>query len=79
LESPQGVKTQLTFRVEKVCSNNQVEYEALVLGLEILLQMGIKNVTVFGDSQLVINQVKRQYKCGSVLLALYLVSVQQLL
>ena len=37
LESPQGVKIQLAFRVEKVCSNNQVEYEALVLGLEILL------------------------------------------
>ena len=59
LESPQGVKTQLAFIVEKVCSNNQVEYEALVLGLEILLQMGIRNVKVFGDSQLVINQVKR--------------------
>jgi ribonuclease HI len=58
LESPQGAKTQLAFRVEKVCSNNQVEYEALVLGLEILLQMRIKNVMVFGDSQLVINQVK---------------------
>jgi ribonuclease HI len=79
LESPHGVKTQLAFRVEKVCSNNQVEYEALVLGLEILLQMGIRNVTVFGDSQLVINQVRGQYKCGSVLLAPYLVSVQQLL
>jgi ribonuclease HI len=50
-----------------------------VLGLEILLQMGIKNVTIFGDSQLVINQVKGQYKCGSVLLAPYLVSTQQLL
>ena len=42
MESPQGVKTQLAFRVKKVCSNNQVEYEALVLGLEILLQKGIK-------------------------------------
>ena len=52
------MKTQLAFRVEKVCFNNQVEYEALVLGLEILLQMGIKNVKIFGDSQLVINQVK---------------------
>jgi ribonuclease HI len=41
--------------------------------------MGIKNVEVFGDSQLVINQVKGQYKCGSVLLAPYLVSAQQLL
>ena len=55
LESPQGMKTQLVFRLEKVCSNNQVEYEVLLLGLEILLQMGIKNVIIFGDSQLVIN------------------------
>ena len=73
------MKTQIAFRVEKVCSNNQVEYEALVLRLEILLQMGIKNVTIFGDSQLVINQVKGHYKFGSVLLSPYLVSVQQLL
>ncbi len=78
-ESPQGVKTQLAFRVEKVCSNNQVEYEALVVGLELLLQMGIRNVEIFGDSQLVINQVKGQYKCGCILLAPYLVSTQQLL
>ena len=49
------MKTQLVFRLEKVCSNNQVEYEVLLLGLEILLQMGIKNVIIFGDSQLVIN------------------------
>ena len=49
LESPQGVKTQLAFRVEKVYSNNQVKYETLVLGLEILLQMGIKYVTIFGN------------------------------
>jgi hypothetical protein len=41
--------------------------------------MGIKNVKVFGDSQLVNNQVRGQYKCASVLLAPYLVSVQQLL
>jgi hypothetical protein len=41
--------------------------------------MGIRNVTIFGDSQLVINQVKGQYKCGSVLLVPYLVFAQQLL
>ena len=78
-ESLYGVKTQLAFIVEKVCSNNQVEYEALVLGLELLLQMGIRNVEIFCDSQLIINQVKGQYKCGSILLAPYLVSAQQLL
>ncbi len=56
-----------------------MEYEALVMGLELLLQMGVGNVKIFGDSQLVINQVKGQYKCGSILLAPYLVSAQQLL
>ena len=76
MESPQRVKAQLASRVEKVYSNNQVEYEALVLGLEILLRMGIRNVEIFGDSQLVTNQVKGQYKCESVLLAPYLVSTQ---
>jgi hypothetical protein len=45
-ESPQGEKTQLAFRVEKICSNNQVEYEALVLGLKLLLQIGIRNVEI---------------------------------
>ena len=56
-----------------------MEYEALVLGLELLLQMGIRNVEIYGDSQLVINQVNGQYKCGSILLAPYLVPTQQLL
>ena len=31
-----------------------IEYEARTIGLEILLEMGIKNVEVYGDSQLVI-------------------------
>ena len=56
-----------------------MEYEALVLGLKLLLQIGIRNVEIFGDSQLVNNQVKGKYKCGSILLAPYLVPTQQLL
>ena len=56
-----------------------MEYEALIVGQELLLQMGVGNVKIFGDSQLVINQVKGQYKCESILLAPYLVSSQQLL
>ena len=36
------------------CTNNQVEYEALLLGLEILQSMGVEHVEVFGDSLLVV-------------------------
>ena len=44
----------MAFKLKGNYSNNQVEYEALIIGLEILLEMGIKSGEVYGDSQLVI-------------------------
>jgi len=43
-------------------TNNQAEYEALIMGLNLGLQMGLKNLRVEGDSELVINQVTGHYK-----------------
>lgn len=37
-----------------LCSNNEVEYEALVVGLEASKRLGIRGLKVFGDSKLVI-------------------------
>nr|GEV17510.1 reverse transcriptase domain-containing protein [Tanacetum cinerariifolium] len=42
-------------------SNNESEYEALVAGLRIAAQMGVKNVQVNVDSKLVANQVLGTY------------------
>ena len=39
--------------------NNQVEYEALLFGLEFLQSMDVKHVETFGDSLLVVQQVLR--------------------
>ncbi|KAH7847405.1 hypothetical protein Vadar_025703 [Vaccinium darrowii] len=67
LESPQGLKTKFGFQInEGECTNNQAEYEALVMGLELLLALKVDIVEVFGDSQLVINQVKGEFGCHSV-------------
>ena len=79
LESPMGIKTQIAFKLEGNYSNNQIEYEALIIGLEILLEMGIKSVEVYGDSQLVIRQFTSDYKCCSSSIAPYFVAVRQLL
>lgn len=46
----------------KECSNNQAEYEALITGLEMALDMGISVLKVFGDSQLVIRQMNGIYE-----------------
>lgn len=36
------------------CSNNTAKYEAVILGLELALQMPITVLTIYGDSALVI-------------------------
>jgi ribonuclease HI len=56
--SPNNVYFDISARLEFACTNNQVEYEALLYGLRWLKQMGIENVKVFGDSLLVVQQVK---------------------
>ena len=38
--SPKGIKTTLFFNLAFKCTNNQVEYEALVIVLEILMELG---------------------------------------
>jgi dinuclear metal center YbgI/SA1388 family protein len=43
-------------------TNNVAEYEALLAGLELALDRGVERLTVFMDSELVVKQVKGQYK-----------------
>ena len=38
--SPKGMKTTISFNLAFKCTNNQAEYEALVIGLEILIELG---------------------------------------
>ena len=44
-------------RIHFVVSNNFAEYEALVNGLRITVELGVRCLDVRGDSQLVIDQV----------------------
>ncbi|XP_024186911.1 uncharacterized protein LOC112191741 [Rosa chinensis] len=72
LENPAGDRFSYSFQLEFKCTNNQAEYEALIIGLEVLLELGVRNVQVRGDSLLVINQLQEKYRCASYLLVPYL-------
>ena len=52
--SPKGINTTLSFNLSFKCTNNQAEYEALVIDLEILLELGAQEVHIIRDSQLVL-------------------------
>nr|GEX25857.1 reverse transcriptase domain-containing protein [Tanacetum cinerariifolium] len=61
LTNPEGIEFTYTLRFQFVASNNEAEYEALIVGLRIAAQMGVKNVHVSVDSKLVANQVLGTY------------------
>ena len=44
-------------------TNNQAEYEAILKGLQLLHEVKAESIEVFGDSQLVINQLIGLYEC----------------
>ena len=56
--SPEGCHTPFTARLCFDCTNNMAEYEACILGLRAAIDLKIKHLDVFGDSALVISQVK---------------------
>jgi ribonuclease HI len=68
---PAGNKTLLACRLEFECTNNIAEYEALLLGLRKALDMHIQNLVVFGDSEIVIRQVRNSIHCLSPHLKCY--------
>jgi hypothetical protein len=58
--------------LEYFWTNNQAEYEAIMLGLQILSSIGVKSVKAFGDSLLVMQQVADVFQCFDGSLNAYL-------
>jgi ribonuclease HI len=63
LISPRGAIFEQSVRLEYFCTNNQAEYEAILLGLQFLSYMWIKHVEAFGDSLLVVQQIADTFQC----------------
>jgi ribonuclease HI len=72
LISPRGAIFEQSVHLEYFCTNNQVEYEAILFSLQILSSMGIKHVKAFGDSLLVVQQVTDMFQCFDGSLNAYL-------
>ena len=70
--SPHGTIFETSCRLDHFCTNNEAEYEALLLGLEILKDAGVTHVEAYGDSLLVVQQVAKVFQCNSGSLNTYL-------
>jgi ribonuclease HI len=60
-----GVTYSFSIRLPAPCTDNLAEYEAVRRGVELLLEVGVEAVEVFGDSKLVVSQLTKEYRCES--------------
>ncbi|CAH1419865.1 unnamed protein product [Lactuca virosa] len=77
LESPIGERFTYALRFNFKCSNNEAEYEALLVGLQLAMSIDITKIKAYGDSMLVVNQVNGLYEAKDEHIKKYLAKVEE--
>jgi ribonuclease HI len=76
--SPLGEHMRYAVRLHFSASNNMAKYEALLCGLKIAIEIGIRRLDVWGDSQLVIDQAMKNASCHDDKMEAYCKAVRAL-
>ena len=58
LVSPEKITIEKSLRLSFSATNNEAEYEVLLMGMMMVQKMGGKVVKIFSDSKLVVGQVR---------------------
>ena len=77
LLSPEGDVVECMVHLDFPTTNNEVEYEALVAGLDLAKVVGAANVVIYYDSQVITNQVNGDYECKGERMKRYLDQVKR--
>ncbi|XP_021602516.1 uncharacterized protein LOC110607641 [Manihot esculenta] len=76
LKGLEGFKICYALRLEFNASNNVAEYEVLINGMLIATEVGVTDLAINSDSQLVINQVTRAYQARDLTMQKYQTKVK---
>ena len=79
LTSPDGIDVEYALRFSFQASNNEVEYEVVIAGLNLPHSMEDDQLEVSSDSQLVVKQIEDSYEARGEKMILYLKKVRYLL
>ncbi|KAL0413147.1 UNVERIFIED_CONTAM: hypothetical protein Sradi_1516400 [Sesamum radiatum] len=61
ITTPQGENLEFAIKFGCKASNNEAEYETLVIGMRMAHEAGAKYLLAYSDSQLVVKQVEGSY------------------
>ena len=76
LHNPKRDKIKCMVRFDFSTSNNKAEYKALIVGLNLAKAVGVENLVVYCDSQVVTSQVNEDYECKNERINKYLKQVK---
>ena len=74
--SLEKIIVEKSLRLDFSATNNEVEYEALMMGMTMVQRMGRKSVKVFSNSRLVVGQVKGEFEAKDERMQGYLSQVR---
>ena len=77
IESPDGERHEHALKFLFKASNNEAEYEALIVGIELCYTAGADSVQAFSDFQLVVSQLNGTYKAKDDSMAAYIRGVRE--
>ncbi|XP_074299654.1 uncharacterized protein LOC141630799 [Silene latifolia] len=60
--SPEKHLLTYSFILPELCTNNAAEYQALIIGAQMALEMGCKDLDIYGDATLIINHLLGAYE-----------------
>ena len=69
--NPQGNQHAMASQLESTCTNDTTEYKGLLQGLKRALDMKVRNLKDFGDSQVIVDQVRERIHYNSPYLERY--------
>ena len=76
--SPERIIIEKSLRLDFSVTNNEVKYEALLVGMTMVQKMGGRMVEIFSDLRLVVSQVKGELKARDARMQDYLSQVRHL-
>ena len=76
IQTPEGDKIKCMIRLDFPMTNNETEYEALVVGSNLAKAVGAENMVVHCDSQVITSQINGDYECRNERMKKYLEEVK---
>ena len=78
LVSPEKITIEKFLRLSFSATNNETEYEVLLMGMMMVQKMGGKAVKVFSDSKLVVGQVRGDLEARDLRIQEYLCQIRSI-